>query len=533
MVSKKRGGKVSNKTNIFSIILLVFILLILGLVVDYFFGISSSPVFRSPGDANPLKIKDISGLPTDTISSTDYFSIFIRSVDGQSLYSFYAWPGQWKDVQNTVDSKAIMVTFPNGDPDIKEEENITFQSNDGPVTLLLPRLIERTNLYYSEEGIPYLDGNLTEPALGLVSQCEDGADNDGDGCVDLFDEDCNDKTDDSESGSSCSRCSEYGGTCRAARCVDGEYHERAYDASCIPGAAGDGGSDGGQQNSPAFSPSAYPCCMPTACNDGLDNDGDGCIDLLDEDCNDINDNDESGSSCTSCSKHGGECKDRCDSDENQTDYSCGGRSDNLQDVFFSPLFSEPPDPKPDCKDSDGGVNYYVKGTTSGYELPGHYMPITFTDTCNENILTEYKCGDDEVVLNVKFNCKNGCSNGACIPNEFVDCIDSDGGKNYFLKGTISGERSDGTDITDTDICYNHIPIIYNKKLREYYCTESGAVEDSVIKCSYKCRAGECVCAQDSHCPEGYHCENEKCVIEEEELECTDSDDGKDYYVANG
>ena len=73
-----------------------------------------------------------------------------------------------------------------------------------------------------------------------------------------------------------------------------------------------------------------------------------------------------------------------------------------------------------CTDSDGGKNYYVKGTTRGLSEFGN--PLTgndqcFTETSGEYIagvtLLERYCGDGEIVMNDYYNCSEGCENGAC------------------------------------------------------------------------------------------------------------------------
>ena len=69
---------------------------------------------------------------------------------------------------------------------------------------------------------------------------------------------------------------------------------------------------------------------------------------------------------------------------------------------------------PICEDSDGGKNYYIKGTiiTNG---------ISKTDYCTtgswgNNIanLIEYYCLDDEIRASYGYDCPQGCKNGACL-----------------------------------------------------------------------------------------------------------------------
>ncbi len=68
-----------------------------------------------------------------------------------------------------------------------------------------------------------------------------------------------------------------------------------------------------------------------------------------------------------------------------------------------------------CTDSDGGLNYFIYGTTT--DSLG-----TVSDGCstlNDNVLTEYYCSENSK-SHVNYICPNGCSNGACITEEYRD-----------------------------------------------------------------------------------------------------------------
>ena len=85
-------------------------------------------------------------------------------------------------------------------------------------------------------------GYDTSLCVSPPTQCNDGLDNDADGCIDISDADCINAADTTESGTDCS--------------------------------------------------------PPTQCNDGLDNDADGCIDISDADCINAADTTESGTDCS-------------------------------------------------------------------------------------------------------------------------------------------------------------------------------------------------------------------------------------------
>jgi hypothetical protein len=91
-------------------------------------------------------------------------------------------------------------------------------------------------------------------------------------------------------------------------------------------------------------------------------------------------------------------------------------------------------------------------------------------------LIEQFCDSSIGGVNYKsYVCPNGCANGACNANQAITCTDSDGGENYYVKGTLTG-------------MYNGAPISLND-----FCIDrtSGAL---VGQCSgSSCQVGERVC----------------------------------------
>ena len=159
-----------------------------------------------------------------------------------------------------------------------------------------------------------------------------------------------------------------------------------------------------------------------------------------------------------------------------------------------------------CYDSDGGKNYYVRGKTNGYY---HGSFIKGRDTCLSDperrqevnaspYLGELYC-EDTTNLNFEvYTCPNGCEDGACIKNETV-CTDSDGGKNYFIRGKTFGLDKDGKYVERTDNCMAIAPqckpggecppaVHY---VEEYYCYNSRVVSD-MFECPNGCEDGACV-----------------------------------------
>ena len=145
-----------------------------------------------------------------------------------------------------------------------------------------------------------------------------------------------------------------------------------------------------------------------------------------------------------------------------------------------------------CIDTDGGQNYYVKGITSKGNL-------NYSDYCGagSNLYENYCDSSGNIQTNSLYVCPNGCSNGACI-NATTPCVDTDGGKNFDVKGTTSK----GT-LSYTDYCGS------GNNLFENYCDADGNIQTNFLySCPNGCSDGACINA----------------------TTCTDSDGGLNYYV---
>ncbi len=134
--------------------------------------------------------------------------------------------------------------------------------------------------------------------------------------------------------------------------------------------------------------------------------------------------------------------------------------------------------EPTCEDSDGGVNKFVKGTTSGLFEDTEELTET-TDECLYNtVVTEYACLNGKV-YGQNLPCPNGCEAGACI----------------------EAECSSNEDCLGTE---------------ETYCNENGGEVCTLIT-NYDCVGSECVPVSDdtscTPCPVG--CEDNACVTSEE------------------
>lgn len=165
-----------------------------------------------------------------------------------------------------------------------------------------------------------------------------------------------------------------------------------------------------------------------------------------------------------------------------------------------------------CTDTDGGINYFTKGTVSylGFNGTNWYTRYNGTDWCNTMFngsayvnngnLTELYCLPTADSLGNMHNssvyrCPNGCSSGACVNiSANVTCTDTDGGLNYYNKGTIT--FSNGTNTSDRCLSPTQIT--------EYQC-----LNNSLFSTMYYCPCVDGVCINNS---------------------CTDSDGGLNYYT---
>lgn len=132
-----------------------------------------------------------------------------------------------------------------------------------------------------------------------------------------------------------------------------------------------------------------------------------------------------------------------------------------------------------CTDSDRGLNYYERGQVNA-------GPFMKQDSCwggvNPKGVHEWYCFKD--MFKVKsVECEFGCKEGQCI-KEAPKCIDSDGGKNLFVKGET---RYRNTEVARSDSCKSE------EILEEVSC-DGDSMQWEAIKCDYGCKFGACQAA---------------------------------------
>jgi len=161
-----------------------------------------------------------------------------------------------------------------------------------------------------------------------------------------------------------------------------------------------------------------------------------------------------------------------------------------------------------CNDTDNGQDIYVKGTAQNNTFMKTDYCYTKTDLkygYSVTHLMEQYC-NNSLVKEAEWICPVGyeCKDGACI-NKSVTCIDSDNGKNFFLKGSTTAKN-----VTRTDSCSWERDKGFI--IKEYYCENSESKETSYI-CPGNCIDGACIQA-----------------VQNQTITCTDSDGGINYYI---
>jgi hypothetical protein len=143
---------------------------------------------------------------------------------------------------------------------------------------------------------------------------------------------------------------------------------------------------------------------------------------------------------------------------------------------------------PTCIDSDNGINYDIIGKTSNFSNG-------YIDYCDSNNLIEYSCNLGGSSINVQsYACPYGCFNRTCITP--TECMDSDGGLNYGVLGTASGDwygpYNNKYDFVGkiTDVCDTN-PGASNY-IWEYYCNGSDSLQTVHYFCLNGCYNGACI-----------------------------------------
>jgi hypothetical protein len=198
--------------------------------------------------------------------------------------------------------------------------------------------------------------------------------------------------------------------------------------------------------------------------------------------------------------------DECDSDGNLLEWECvNGLIPNVSVVSCGEIFGGGHscrngacvNQSESCMDSDGGLNYFVKGIAGSQ---GHSDYCFGNGTTN---IAESYCSDFELAVDFR-DCRDFgdfvCANGACVEPDSLYCNDTDGGENASEFGTVfSSDYPNGIN----DLCIREstlreefcsVDVLGNPRraAREFRCSDFGGV----------CEDGACVGNQTGNMSKG-------------------------------
>ena len=250
-----------------------------------------------------------------------------------------------------------------------------------------------------------------------TSQCQDGADNDSDGAIDMADYSCSAPTDNDE-------------TNPKAQCQDGVDNDNdgltdLADPGCSSNAQDNNEGDGTSQcqdgldndSDGAKDMSDFSCSAPTdndetnpkaQCQDGVDNDSDGLVDMTDPGCATAQDNNEGDGTS--------QCQDGVDNDADgaidyPADISCSSKTDN-----------DETNPKAQCQDGvDNDSDGLVDMTDPGCSTAQDNLEGDGTTQCQDGLdndsdgvidMADFSCSapTDNDETNPKAQCQDGVDN---------------------------------------------------------------------------------------------------------------------------
>ena len=169
-----------------------------------------------------------------------------------------------------------------------------------------------------------------------------------------------------------------------------------------------------------------------------------------------------------------------------------------------------------CRDSDGGVNYYVKGYIGLIGDPAFGITERKYDICWDDgrHLSEYVCENGVYKGDHNYLCSNGCKNGACIP--FYDETEEIEVSEEEIESSIAcpskscntlSEKCSGRDKIKIEEC-------------KIYIQEDGQCEE-IVTTKSRIKRGECLGERSVFC-QGCQLNQETCVpfwtrIEKEDI----------------
>jgi hypothetical protein len=122
--------------------------------------------------------------------------------------------------------------------------------------------------------------------------------------------------------------------------------------------------------------------------------------------------------------------------------------------------------------------------------------ISSNQDITAEVISEFSCTGTPIPC-FNFTSASSCmTQEECSWNENISflCSDSDGGKNYYVKGTAKSNAPEPYEKEATDYCTNDTPIQEDTPLQEAFCYNNGIIGIIEVKCpvNYSCYNGACI-----------------------------------------
>ena len=136
------------------------------------------------------------------------------------------------------------------------------------------------------------------------------------------------------------------------------------------------------------------------------------------------------------------------------------------------------------------LTYKTKGKSAIFELElGDHEYLFYSKSFNTEDNFDIMLVGDIVDCGAR---DQFCDEGVCadLSESEIKCYDSDGGKEYFVKGTV---KNDYQDTQNEDYCLNELDekVDRGPKMKEYYCEGTDTFEQD-IRCKSGCDLGACI-----------------------------------------
>jgi len=138
-----------------------------------------------------------------------------------------------------------------------------------------------------------------------------------------------------------------------------------------------------------------------------------------------------------------------------------------------------------CTDTDGGINTDVFGAAANDQRE----IFDSCDSFNNNYIYEAYCNNG-FPTQQRYLCENGCVNGACVREEKIACTETDGGRDYYVRGSITIPFVGGREFVE-DFCTDN-SVTWEESDSGKYVIEVSCNSAELYECPNGCVEGACI-----------------------------------------